>query len=152
MVILLGMAALQVYNQIYNTTVAGNGGATALNYTSPVLHTVVLSNLKPGTRYFYQVGDGTTYSATYNFTALAAPSESPSVALQNQQRFHMPSHEVCCASKKEEAPSCLSTALMTGFTHKPLCCRCIYRRPSVSLTLMLVCSTGCCRSYCQSQE
>ena len=82
-----GMAVLQVYNQIYNTTVAGNGGATALNYTSPVLHTVVLSNLKPGTRYFYQVGDGTTYSGTFNFTALAAPSESPSVALQTHDRF-----------------------------------------------------------------
>ena len=69
------IAGLQVYNQIYNTTVAGNGGATALNYTSPLLHTVVLSNLKPGTKYFYQVGDGVTYSGTYNFTALAAPSK-----------------------------------------------------------------------------
>ena len=88
-----GVAALQVYDQIYNTTVAGNGGATALNYTSPVLHSVVLSGLKPGTRYFYQVGDGTTYSGTYNFTALAAPSESPPVAatkaLQTHQHFHM---------------------------------------------------------------
>ena len=66
-----------MYSQIYNTTVAGNGGATALNYTSPVLHTVVLSGLQPGAQYFYQVGDGTTYSGTYNFTALAEPSESP---------------------------------------------------------------------------
>ncbi|KAL3151843.1 hypothetical protein ABBQ38_012808 [Trebouxia sp. C0009 RCD-2024] len=64
----------EVYSQIYNTTVAGNGGATALNYTSPVLHTVVLSGLQPGAQYFYQVGDGTTYSGTYNFTALAEPS------------------------------------------------------------------------------
>ena len=69
--------APQVYSQIYNTSVAGNGGATALNYTSPNLHTVVLNNLQPGTKYFYQVGDGTTYSGTYNFTALADPSESP---------------------------------------------------------------------------
>ena len=87
------IAGLQVYNQIYNTTVAGNGGATALNYTSPLLHTVVLSNLKPGTEYFYQVGDGVTYSGIYNFTALAAPSKSPPSALQAQQHCCMhPSH------------------------------------------------------------
>lgn len=54
---------------------AGNGGATALNYTSPLLHTVVLSGLTPGTKYYYQVGDGTIYSGTYNFTSLAAPSK-----------------------------------------------------------------------------
>ena len=66
---------MQVYNQIYNLTVAGNGGATSLNYTSPILHTAVLTNLIPGTQYFYQVGDGTTFSSTFNFTALAAPSK-----------------------------------------------------------------------------
>lgn len=66
---------VQVYNQIYNLTVAGNGGSTSLNYTSPVLHTAVLTNLIPGTQYFYQVGDGTTFSSTFNFTALAAPSK-----------------------------------------------------------------------------
>lgn len=64
----------EVYTQIYNTTVPGNGGATALNYTSPILHTVVLSGLTPGTQYYYQVGDGTTYSSTFNFTSLADPS------------------------------------------------------------------------------
>jgi hypothetical protein len=40
-----------------------------------VLHTVVLNNLTAGTKYFYQVGDGTTFSSTFNFTSLAAPSE-----------------------------------------------------------------------------
>ncbi|DBA94256.1 TPA: hypothetical protein ACH3X1_001874 [Trebouxia sp. C0004] len=64
----------EIYNQIYNLTVPGNGGATSLNYTSPVLHTVVLTNLAPNTKYFYQVGDGTTFSSTFNFTSLAAPS------------------------------------------------------------------------------
>jgi len=61
-------------------TVPGNGGSTALNYTSPVLHTVVLNNLTAGTKYFYQVGDGTTFSSTFNFTSLAAPSELPCLA------------------------------------------------------------------------
>jgi phosphodiesterase/alkaline phosphatase D-like protein len=60
-------------------TVPGNGGSTALNYTSPVLHTVVLTNLAPNTKYFYQVGDGTTFSSTFNFTSLAAPSKLPLV-------------------------------------------------------------------------
>lgn len=66
----------EVYNQIYNTS--GNaytpdGGPTALNYTSPILHTATLSGLTPNTTYFYQVGDGQTFSATYNFTSLQAP-------------------------------------------------------------------------------
>ena len=70
------LSDLQVYNQIYNTTVSGNGGTTALNYTSPILHTVVLTGLPPSTKYYYQVGDGTTYSPTFNFTSLAFPSKS----------------------------------------------------------------------------
>lgn len=85
-----------MYNQIYNTTVAGNGGATALNYTSPVLHTVVLSDLKPGTTYFYQVGDGTTYSGTYNFTALAAPSKSPHAVLQSHSSLMLYALKMSC--------------------------------------------------------
>ena len=72
---LLTCAFAQVYNQIYNTTVPGNGGATALNYTSPLLHTVVLSGLTPNTKYYYRVGDGSVYSGIYNFTSLAAPSK-----------------------------------------------------------------------------
>lgn len=31
-----------------------------LNYTSPLLHTVVLTNLVPGTQYFYQVSPTVT--------------------------------------------------------------------------------------------
>lgn len=82
-------AGLQVYNQIYNTTVAGNGGATSLNYTSPLLHTVVISGLTPDTKYYYQVGDGTVYSGTYNFTSLAAPSGSSAFA------FYLDTDQTC---------------------------------------------------------
>jgi len=76
-----------VYNQIYNTTVPGNGGTTALNYTSPILHTAVLTSLAPNTKYYYQVGDGTTFSSTFNFTSLADPSKSP--ASQYRELRHM---------------------------------------------------------------
>ena len=82
-------AGLQVYNQIYNTTVAGNGGSTSLNYTSPLLHTVVISGLTPDTKYYYQVGDGTVYSGTYNFSSLAAPSGSPAFA------FYLGTDRIC---------------------------------------------------------
>ncbi|EIE25875.1 Metallo-dependent phosphatase [Coccomyxa subellipsoidea C-169] len=60
----------QVYSQIYNSSYAFWGGNTTLNYTSPVLHTVILSNLRPGTRYYYRVGDGTTFSAPLSFRSL----------------------------------------------------------------------------------
>lgn len=86
--VLMLLPLLQVYSQIYNTTVSGNGGATALNYTSPVLHTVVLSGLNPDTKYFYQVGDGTTYSGTYNFTALADPSKLCTIIRRSVGRHH----------------------------------------------------------------
>lgn len=48
---------VEIYNQIYNTSGGSpaKGGVSALNYTSPYLHTTVLSNLTPGTQYFYQV-------------------------------------------------------------------------------------------------
>lgn len=65
---------LQTYNQIYNTTVSPRvGGDNAYNYTSPLLHSVVVANLAPGATYFYRVGDGTTFSGVFNFTALKAP-------------------------------------------------------------------------------
>ncbi|KAK9915866.1 hypothetical protein WJX75_005427 [Coccomyxa subellipsoidea] len=60
----------QVYSQIYNSSYAFWGGNTTLNYTSPVLHTVILSNLQPGTRYYYRVGDGNTFSSTISFRSL----------------------------------------------------------------------------------
>ena len=63
--------------QIYNTTVKSIGGATDLNYTSPLLHTVEISGLTPGQQYFYTVGDGQNSSAVYNFTALQAPGALP---------------------------------------------------------------------------
>lgn len=105
-----------MYSQIYNTTVAGNGGATALNYTSPVLHTVVLSDLKPGTTYFYQVGDGTTYSGTYNFTALAAPSESLHAALQNHSSLMLHLLRMLCriAKTSKAAPLTAPVISCTG--------------------------------------
>eukprot|EP00891_Asterochloris_glomerata_P009395 jgi/Astpho2/9395/Aster-01660 len=60
----------EVYSQIYNTSVAAIGGATALNYTSPVLHNVRLTGLTPNTQYFYQAGDGTNFSPVFNFTSM----------------------------------------------------------------------------------
>ena len=47
------------YNQIY-TFVNANPN---YNYSSPVFHHVVLSNLLPSTQYYYRVGD-----ATYGFS------------------------------------------------------------------------------------
>ncbi len=38
--------------QLYNTP-------GALNYTSPVIHTVKLTGLKPNTTYYYRCGDAT---------------------------------------------------------------------------------------------
>ena len=46
------------------------GGATAINYTSPVLHNVRLTGLTPNTQYFYQAGDGTNFSPVFNFTSM----------------------------------------------------------------------------------
>ena len=63
--------------QIYNTTVTSIGGATDLNYTSPLLHTVEITGLTPGQQYFYTVGDGQNASAVYNFTALQAAGALP---------------------------------------------------------------------------
>ncbi|KAK9797409.1 hypothetical protein WJX73_007209 [Symbiochloris irregularis] len=63
----------EVYDQIYTSSVPGANVTNALNYTSPVLHTVQLNNLKPNTTYYYQVGDGATMSETFNFRSLAAP-------------------------------------------------------------------------------
>ncbi|BDA44108.1 Purple acid phosphatase 15 [Coccomyxa sp. Obi] len=60
----------QVYSQIYNSSYAFWGGNTTLNYTSPVLHTAIISNLQPNTRYYYRVGDGTTFSDTISFRSL----------------------------------------------------------------------------------
>jgi len=70
---------VEVYNQIYNTS--GNdqtvtGGASAQNYTSPLLHTAKLADLPANTTIYYQVGDGTTFSNIYNFTTLQAPGPS----------------------------------------------------------------------------
>lgn len=41
---------MQVYTQLYNTSYPYWGGSTALNYSSPVLHTAVMGDLKPATR------------------------------------------------------------------------------------------------------
>ena len=39
-----------MYSQLYNTSYAFWGGGSALNYTSPVLHTAVMRDLEPATR------------------------------------------------------------------------------------------------------
>jgi hypothetical protein len=66
----------ETYNQIYNTSVAALGGASDLNYTSPVLHSAMISGLTPGQQYFYMVGDGQNFSKVYNFTAAKAAGQS----------------------------------------------------------------------------
>lgn len=45
-----GLAApVQTYDQIYTTNYPRWGGTTARNYTSPLLHTVTLTDLAPAT-------------------------------------------------------------------------------------------------------
>ncbi|CAL5218603.1 g300 [Coccomyxa viridis] len=66
----------QVYSQIYNASYAFWGGNSTLNYTSPVLHTVVLPDLTPNTAYYYSVGDGTTFGSTLMFHSLKAAGPS----------------------------------------------------------------------------
>jgi hypothetical protein len=51
---------------------------TAPFYTSPYIYHVTLSGLTPGSLYYYQVGDATSGSAIYNFTA--HPGVGPSIA------------------------------------------------------------------------
>lgn len=60
-----GSAETYTYN--FNETYAFQGNNT-VNYTSPVLHTVVVQGLAPATTYFYEVGDGQNMSAVYNVT------------------------------------------------------------------------------------
>ncbi|CAK0783284.1 hypothetical protein CVIRNUC_006483 [Coccomyxa viridis] len=62
----------QTYSQIYNTSYAFWGGASTLNYTSPVLHTVVLPDLEPDTEYYFECGDGITFSPPLTFRSLKA--------------------------------------------------------------------------------
>ena len=88
---------LQVYSQVYNTSVPAIGGATALNYTSPVLHNVRLTGLTPTTQYFYQAGDGTNFSPVFNFTSMQTAggplgtSSSPHAAQRLLSAFQLSS-------------------------------------------------------------
>ncbi|CAL5230081.1 g13538 [Coccomyxa viridis] len=69
--------AAEIYDQIYLDALAAKAGFpfVATNYTSPILHNVNLNQLKPQTTYYYQVGDGTTFSTTYNFTTFVDVSK-----------------------------------------------------------------------------
>ena len=49
------MAVFEILSILLVFAAPAKGGKTALNYTSPYLHTVVIANLTPGTQYFYQV-------------------------------------------------------------------------------------------------
>ncbi|KAK9812080.1 hypothetical protein WJX73_004456 [Symbiochloris irregularis] len=75
----------EVYNQIYTANQSLLNMTNALNYSSPVLHTVVLEDLEPNTTYYYQVGDGTTFSETYSFRSLSGPHEGQDPAAYPQR-------------------------------------------------------------------
>ena len=64
--------AVQYYDQIYPAVINYINITNAMNYTSPVMHTVVLADLEPNMTYYYQVGDGSTMSETFSFRSLAA--------------------------------------------------------------------------------
>ncbi|KAK9826440.1 hypothetical protein WJX81_005915 [Elliptochloris bilobata] len=63
----------ETYEQVYTGNYRYWGGTTALNYTSPLLHTVILANLTSATAYWYCVGDGRTFSPEFNFVSPQAP-------------------------------------------------------------------------------
>ena len=69
----------QIYNQIYNRTLpAFNGGssaplkANALNYTSPVLSSAIIS-VVANTQYFYQVSDSAGICTGPIYSFVSAP-------------------------------------------------------------------------------
>lgn len=67
------MYCAQTYDQIYTNNYPFWGGKTALNYTSPLLHTAKLRGLNPATRYWYQVsGDNATFSREFSFVSSQA--------------------------------------------------------------------------------
>ena len=88
---------MQVYSQVYNTSVPAIGGATALNYTSPVLHNVRLTGLTPNTQYFYQAGDGTNFSPVFNFTSMQTAGGVP-LELSAVLMLHSASQPQQCVS------------------------------------------------------
>ena len=75
----LAFVRAQTYDQIYPQVIVLDNVTNGLNYTSPVLHTVELTDLEPNTTYYYQVGDGNTMSDTFTFRTLAAAGEDLSL-------------------------------------------------------------------------
>ena len=72
----------QVYEQIYPAVVPNVNITNALNYTSPVLHTVVLHDLEPNTTYYYSVGNGMNMSEVFEYRSLLAPGAHRSRSCQ----------------------------------------------------------------------
>jgi hypothetical protein len=64
---------VQIYSQLFNTSLLY--GASALNYSSPYLHHAVMTGLVGGTRYYYKVGDGKTFSAVKSFVQPYEPGQ-----------------------------------------------------------------------------
>ena len=62
-----------MYDQVYPAVVPKVNITNALNYTSPVLHTVVIKELEPNTTYYYSVGDGKNMSEVFEYRSLLAP-------------------------------------------------------------------------------
>jgi predicted phosphodiesterase len=63
------------YVQYYGPMGTGN------NYTSPNLHSIKLTGLKPGTKYYYSVGDGITFSPIKSFKTLPTPGDNVSTKI-----------------------------------------------------------------------
>ena len=67
---------MQTYDQIYTATVPLVNITNAMNYSSPILHTVVLDNLEPNSTYYYSImGDSGSLSETFSFRSLAPIGE-----------------------------------------------------------------------------
>lgn len=67
----------QIYTGFVNDTLFSNSNPIQ-NYTSPLLHHVELTGLKPNTTYFYAVSAGNgVNSSTYNFTTPPAAGSYP---------------------------------------------------------------------------
>lgn len=70
---LTATGTVEVYSQLYSNGGDASYETNPLNYSSPYLHTVKLTNLPFGARVYYKVGNGTIYSALHQLRVPSAP-------------------------------------------------------------------------------